>query len=54
MECFKKNLLTPWNETDFRVMSQAQLDRVKYQINERLRKKLGFSTPKIEFLRKIS
>lgn len=39
--------------TDFRVVSQAQLDRVQYQINERPRKKLGFSTPKIEFFRNI-
>lgn len=40
--------------TDFRVVSQDQLDRVQYQINERPRKKLGFSTPKIEFFRSIS
>lgn len=40
--------------TDFRVVSQAQLDRVQYQINERPRKKLGFSTPKIEFFRTLS
>lgn len=40
--------------TDFRGVSQAQIDRVQYQINERPRKKLGFSTPKIEFFRKIS
>lgn len=40
--------------TDFRVVTQAQLDRVQYQINERPRKKLGFSTPKKEFFRKFS
>lgn len=40
--------------TDFRLVSQAQLDKVQYQINERPRKKLGFSTPKIEFFRRIS
>ena len=39
--------------TDFRLVSQAQLDKVQYQINERPRKKLGFSTPKIEFFRRI-
>lgn len=39
--------------TDFRQVSQEQLDRVQYQINERPRKKLGFSTPKIEFFRRI-
>ncbi len=39
--------------TDFRLVSQAQLDRVQYQINERPRKKLGFSTPKIEFFKRI-
>lgn len=39
--------------TDFRLVSQAQLDKVQYQINERPRKKLGFSTPKIEFFRLI-
>lgn len=40
--------------TDFRVVSQAQLDRVQFQINERPRKKLGFSNPKIEFFRKFT
>ena len=40
--------------TDFRLVAQAQLDRVQYLINERPRKKLGFSTPIIEFFRKIS
>ena len=39
--------------TDFRLVSQAQLDKVQYQINERPRKKLGFSTPKVEFFRRI-
>lgn len=32
--------------TNFRLVSQAQLDRAQYQINENPRKKLGFSTPK--------
>ena len=40
--------------TDFRLVSQAHLDNVQYQINERPRKKLGFSTPKFEFFRIIS
>lgn len=40
--------------TDFRYVSQAQLDLAQYQINERPRKKLGFSTPKIEFYRRVS
>ena len=39
--------------TDFRPLTQAQLNRAQYQINERPRKKLDFSTPKIEFFRKI-
>lgn len=39
--------------TDFRTVSQLQLNRVQYQINGRPRKKLGFSTPKIEFYRRI-
>lgn len=39
--------------TDFRLVSQSQLDKVQYQINERPRKKLGFSTPKNEFFRMI-
>ncbi len=40
--------------TDFREVSQAQLDRVQYQINERPRKKLGYSTPKFEFFKQIA
>lgn len=40
--------------TDFRLVTQEQLNRAQYQINERPRKKLGFSTPKIEFFGKIS
>lgn len=39
--------------TDFRLVTQEQLNRAQYQINERPRKKLGFSTPKIEFFKKI-
>ncbi|MCI5980036.1 MAG: hypothetical protein MRZ38_04060, partial [Muribaculaceae bacterium] len=37
-----------------RPVTQEQLNRAQYQINERPRKKLGFSTPKIEFFAKIS
>ena len=50
--------------TDFRQVSQAELNKVQYQINDRPRKKLGlindrprkklgFSTPKIEFYKSI-
>lgn len=39
--------------TDFREVSQTELDKVQYEINERPRKKLGFSTPKIEFFKRI-
>ena len=39
--------------TDFRNVTQEELDRAQYLINERPRKKLGFSTPKIEFFRRI-
>lgn len=39
--------------TDFRLVSQAELDRAQYSINDRPRKKLGFSTPKIEFYRRV-
>lgn len=39
--------------TDFRLVSQAELNRVQYQINERPRKKLGFLTPKLEFYKSI-
>lgn len=40
--------------TDFRQVSQADLNRVQYQINDRPRKKLGFLTPKMEFYKSIS
>lgn len=40
--------------TDFREVDQKELNRVQYQINERPRKKLGFSTPKIEFFKRIA
>ena len=40
--------------TDFRQITQEELNKVQYQINERPRKKLNFSTPKIEFYRRIS
>ena len=40
--------------TDFRLVTQEQLNRVQYLINDRPRKKLNFSTPKFEFLRWIS
>lgn len=39
--------------TDFRMITQEQLNKVQYQINERPRKKLGFFTPKIEFFKRI-
>ncbi len=39
--------------TDFKGITQAQLNKVQYLINERPRKKLGFSTPKIEFFKRI-
>lgn len=39
--------------TDFRQVTQEELNRVQYQINDRPRKKLGFSTPKVEFFRRI-
>lgn len=35
--------------TDFRLIEQKEFDKVQYQINERPRKKLDFSTPKFEF-----
>lgn len=37
--------------TDFRPITQEELDKIQYQINERPRKKLSFSTPKVEFYR---
>lgn len=39
--------------TDFRNVTQKELDKVQYLINERPRKKLNFSSPKVEFYRKI-
>lgn len=39
--------------TDFRTVTQEELNKVQYQINDRPRKKLGFSTPKIEFFKRI-
>lgn len=39
--------------TDFRFIGQKELDMVQYQINERPRKKLDFSTPKLEFYKMI-
>ena len=40
--------------TDFRRITQQELNRAQYQINDRPRKKLNFSTPKIEFFKRIS
>ncbi len=40
--------------TDFRDIDQRSMDLVQYQINERPRKKLGFSTPKKEFFKRIA
>ena len=40
--------------TDFRQNMREELNKVQYQINEKPRKKLNFSTPKIEFYRRIS
>lgn len=39
--------------TDFRDVKQADLDRIQVRINCRPRKKLNFSTPKIEFFKHI-
>lgn len=39
--------------TDFRKVTQEELNNVQYQINERPRKKLNFSNPKVEFYRRI-
>ena len=39
--------------TDFRYIQQAELDRIQAKINNRPRKKLGFSSPKIEFFKLI-
>lgn len=40
--------------TDFREVDQKELNLVQYQINDRPRKKLRFSTPKIEFFKRIA
>lgn len=37
--------------TDFRDVEQAELDRIQAKINSRPRKKINFSTPKIEFFK---
>lgn len=39
--------------SDFRLIEQKDLDKVQHCINERPRKKLGFSSPKIEFFKRI-
>ena len=39
--------------TDFNKVTQKELNSAQYQINERPRKKLGFSSHKIEFFRKF-
>lgn len=39
--------------TDLRNVTQQQLDQAQYMINERPRKKLGFSTPKYEFFKRL-
>lgn len=39
--------------TDFRYVTQEELNNVQYLINDRPRKKLAFSTPKIEFFKRI-
>ena len=39
--------------TDFRKISQQELNKAQYLINDRPKKKLGFSTPKIEFYKMI-
>jgi len=40
--------------TDFRNIDQTDMNRVQYQINERPRKKLRFSTPQKEFFKNIT
>lgn len=40
--------------TDFRTVTQQELDKAQAMINARPRKKLGFSTPKIEFFKRIT
>ena len=39
--------------TDFRLVEQKELDAAQYLINERPRKKLDFSTPKVEFYKRL-
>ncbi len=39
--------------TDFRTITQKQLDQIQFLINERPRKKLAFSTPKLEFFKRV-
>jgi len=39
--------------TDFRKISQQELNKVQYLINDRPKKKLGFSSPKVEFYKMI-
>lgn len=39
--------------TDFNQVTQAELNKAQYQINDRPRKKLNYSTPKIEFFKMI-
>ena len=39
--------------TDFRRVEQKELDTVQYMINDRPRKKLDFSTPKVEFYKRL-
>ncbi|MDE5876234.1 MAG: IS30 family transposase [Muribaculaceae bacterium] len=39
--------------TDFREIEQLEMNKVQYQINERPRKKLAFSSPKKEFFKRI-
>lgn len=39
--------------TDFRDFGQKDLDKAQYMINERPRKKLDYSTPKVEFYKRI-
>lgn len=39
--------------TDFRPIDQSVLDSTQYEINDRPRKKIGFSTPKVEFYKRI-
>lgn len=40
--------------TDFRLVEQSQMNKVQYLINERPRKKLGFSSPKKEFFKRFA